>query len=237
MGCSPPGSFVYELLQARILEWGAIPFSRRCSRPRDWTGVSLHCSQILYHLRHHDPRQEGWTLLWWCHTVTKTSVSWLLAKSCFTLQPVLLWQQGRFYFCILNMKVEFGIWGSSGSSIQMSPSYVSGCHYVPIRDTSKLCLWSVWQPATLQWDSGLHFQIASHKPTEGESFLLVTQSCPTFCDPKHCSPPGSSVHGIPQARTLEGIFPSPGDLLNPGIKPRSPALQADSLSSEPPGKL
>ena len=31
-------------------------------------------------------------------------------------------------------------------------------------------------------------------------------------------------------------FPSPGDLSNPGIKPRSPALQADTLSSEPPGK-
>ena len=31
-------------------------------------------------------------------------------------------------------------------------------------------------------------------------------------------------------------FPSPGDLPNPGIEPGSPALQADALSSEPPGK-
>ena len=31
-------------------------------------------------------------------------------------------------------------------------------------------------------------------------------------------------------------FPSPGDLPNPGIKPRSPALRADALTSEPPGK-
>jgi len=31
-------------------------------------------------------------------------------------------------------------------------------------------------------------------------------------------------------------FPSPGDLTDPGIEPRSPALQADSLLSEPPGK-
>ena len=31
-------------------------------------------------------------------------------------------------------------------------------------------------------------------------------------------------------------FPSPGDLLNPGIEPRSPTLQADALPSEPPGK-
>jgi len=31
-------------------------------------------------------------------------------------------------------------------------------------------------------------------------------------------------------------FPSPGDLLDPGIKPRSPTLQVDALTSEPPGK-
>ena len=31
-------------------------------------------------------------------------------------------------------------------------------------------------------------------------------------------------------------FPSPGDLPNPGIEPRSPALQADALPSKPPGK-
>ena len=31
-------------------------------------------------------------------------------------------------------------------------------------------------------------------------------------------------------------FPSPGDLPNPGIEPRSPTLQADTLTSEPPGK-
>ena len=51
------------------------------------------------------------------------------------------------------------------------------------------------------------------------------------------SPPGSSVHGILQAGILEWVaFPSPEDLPNPGIDPGSPALQADSLPSEPPGK-
>ena len=44
------------------------------------------------------------------------------------------------------------------------------------------------------------------------------------------------VHGILQVRILEWPFPSPGHLPNPGIKPRSPALQADSLSAEPQGK-
>ena len=40
MDCSPQGSSVHEILQARILEWVAIPFSRGSSRPRDWTQVS-----------------------------------------------------------------------------------------------------------------------------------------------------------------------------------------------------
>ena len=65
--------------------------------------------------------------------------------------------------------------------------------------------------------------------------VLVAQSCPTPCDPKDCSPPDSSVHGILQARILEWVaIPSPGDLPDPGIEPRSPALQADSLLSEQP---
>ena len=52
-----------------------------------------------------------------------------------------------------------------------------------------------------------------------------------------CSLPGFSVHGVLQARNWSGMpFSSPGDLTDPGIEPWSPALQADSLPSEPPGK-
>ena len=40
MGCSPPGSSVHGIFQARILEWVAIPFSRRSSQPRVRTQVS-----------------------------------------------------------------------------------------------------------------------------------------------------------------------------------------------------
>ena len=50
--------------------------------------------------------------------------------------------------------------------------------------------------------------------------------------------PGSSVHGISQARIMGGLpFLSPGNLPNPGIEPGSPALQVDCLPSEPPGKI
>ena len=68
------------------------------------------------------------------------------------------------------------------------------------------------------------------------TMLLVAQSCLTLCDSMNCSPPGSSVHGIFQARILKWVlFPSPGDLPDPWNEPGSPALQVDSLPSEPPG--
>ena len=50
MDCSPPGSSVHGILQARILEWVAISFSRGSSRPRDWTQVS-HIAGIRFNLR------------------------------------------------------------------------------------------------------------------------------------------------------------------------------------------
>ena len=53
-----------------------------------------------------------------------------------------------------------------------------------------------------------------------------------------CSPSGSSVHGILQARILEWVaMPSSRGSSNPGIKCRSPTLQADSLPFELPRKL
>ena len=60
----------------------------------------------------------------------------------------------------------------------------------------------------------------------------MTKSC-LLCNSMGCSPSGSSVYGISQARILEGLpFPSAEDLPNAGIKPASlvsPALEVDSL--------
>ena len=64
------------------------------------------------------------------------------------------------------------------------------------------------------------------------SEVKVAQSCLTLCDPTDYT-----ALGILQARRLEWVaFPFSRGLLNPGIEPRSPALQADSLPVEPPGK-
>ena len=67
---------------------------------------------------------------------------------------------------------------------------------------------------------------------------LVTQSCPTLCDPMDCSLPGTSVHGdspgpntgVGSLALLQGNFP------NLGIEPRFPTLQAVLLPAEPQGK-
>ena len=85
---------------------------------------------------------------------------------------------------------------------------------------------------SLQWT-----RHAPCSPLKGKKVkILVTQLCPTLCNPVDCSPPGSSIHGILQARILEWVaIPFSRDLPDPGIKPRSPSLQADSLLSEPPG--
>ena len=75
----------------------------------------------------------------------------------------------------------------------------------------------------------LHWQVdslpLSHlgSPCLVHKEVLVTQLCPTLCDPMDCSPPGSSVHEIFQAKDtgvdchflLQGIFPTQG--LNPGL--------------------
>ena len=50
MDCSPPGSSVHGILQAGILEWVAIAFSRGSSRPRDWTQVSCIAARFFYYL-------------------------------------------------------------------------------------------------------------------------------------------------------------------------------------------
>ena len=66
---------------------------------------------------------------------------------------------------------------------------------------------------------------------------LVIQSCLFLCDPMDYNLPGFFVHGNSSGKNTGGLAcPSPGDLPNPGIEPRSSALQADSLPSELPGK-
>ena len=66
MDCSPPSSSVRGILQARILEWVAIPFSRRSSWPKDWTWVPCIGRWIL---------GAPLILLWYTHISTNCSLN------------------------------------------------------------------------------------------------------------------------------------------------------------------
>ena len=71
------------------------------------------------------------------------------------------------------------------------------------------------------------------KLRHGESESEVTQSCVTLWTVPHQAPPSM---GFSRKEYWSGLpFPSPRDLPDSGIKPWSPALQADALPSEPPG--
>ena len=89
---------------------------------------------------------------------------------------------------------------------------VSGCQCCGIAAKSLRC-----QPV-----SSLHSERANRSVTQ------------TLCDSRTVAHQAPSVHGILQTRLLERLpFPSPGDLPQPGVKPRSSALPAD-LHREPP---
>ena len=62
---------------------------------------------------------------------------------------------------------------------------------------------------------------------------LVVQSCPTLVTPWTVACQAPLSMGFPRQEYWSGLpFPSPGDLPNPGIKPRFPELQVDSLPTE-----
>ena len=75
------------------------------------------------------------------------------------------------------------------------------------------------------------------KESLGGSEVLVTQLCPTLCNPVDYSSQGSLSMEFSRQDYWSGLpLPFPGDLPDPGIEPGFPVLQADSSPSEPPGK-
>ena len=135
------------ILQARILEWVAVLFSRGSSQHRDWTQIS-HTAR--------SQKDGGKVGIIFCCSVT---------KSCLTLcEPMdYMLSNHLILCCILLLLIYIHI-------------YIHIC--------SCCC-------------------------------CLATKSCPTPCDPMDCNLPGSSVHGISQARILEWVtisFPLPKDL-------------------------
>ena len=105
MDCSPPGSPVLGILQARIMEWVAIPFSRGPSQPRDWTQVSCIADRFftIWATRETQMKKEQvyFPHLWNKLEVPLTTQVQLLLSSCICLfcpiffQWLLLWESGK----------------------------------------------------------------------------------------------------------------------------------------------
>ena len=116
MDCSLPGSSVHGILQARILEWIAIPFSRDISNP----GIkprSPHCRLILYCLSQHENPS-------YCYFFILIEKPFWYKNN----KKLLLWIQvssSRNHWCFVSREMsalqfrleDVGIWSPSGSSL------------------------------------------------------------------------------------------------------------------------
>ena len=93
-----------------------------------------------------------------------------------------------------------------------------------------------WQPTPVFLSEKSYGQrsLVGYSPDQIRS---VVQSCPTLCELINCSPPGSSVHGILQARILKWFaFLLQGNLHDPEIEPTTPAFAGGFFTTKPPGK-
>ena len=110
--------------------------------------------------------------------------------------------------------------------------FISGCKVICRKPTSRRGkrLWPILNPSNTY----------THCSSRSQTFFVLSRLVMSYSlqTPLDCSPPSSSVHAdSPSKNTRVGCYVLPsGDLPNPGKEPRSPALQADSLPSEPPGK-
>ena len=119
------------------------------------------------------------------------------------------------------------------AGLTLSPPCMFICKYAS--RNKKLCSVASASFHGVKTATNDHFQATSITSLSAElGKVLVIQSSPTLFDSTDSSLSGSSVHWQEYCSGLP--FPPPGDLPNPGIEPGSPALQADSLPSDLPGK-
>ena len=109
--CSPPVYSVHGILQARILEWAAIPFFSRSSQPRDWTQVFCVVGQVLY----------IWAYITiGCYQNQEIAIGTILLARLQTLLAYLFWVFNHqkvldFAKCCFCVPIEMIIWFSSPS--------------------------------------------------------------------------------------------------------------------------
>ena len=123
----------------------------------------------------------------------------------------------------------------------------SGCCLLSIRSPVKDCSFTYCCSSEMEIFYSFFFLVAcdhcrSSNSTAVKVYLKVKvkslSPVGVFATPWTVAYQVSPFMGFSRQEYWSGVpFPSPGDLPNPGIKPESPALQADALPSEPPGSL
>ena len=196
--CSPPGSSVHGIFQARALEWVAISFSRGSSQPRDRTLVSCIASRrFTIWATREAPRTVDAGIL------TSNNESRVLERS-----P----DMGNFKFSLLtHMGIEVRITDLSSEHLgirtckalqkwQLLLNMVEFCTFFPfcfhMFYYNILCI--------------LNLENISYACMGAQSL----RSCLTLWDPMDCSPSDSSVHVIILARILEWVAISPSRNIN-----------------------
>ena len=141
------------------------------------------------------------------------------------------WIQG-YSSCPRSRELSASSYPPSPERNPIHPRTVHTCYlFIWVSSGDAICLFLLLLDILTALQSSLHIKSPMHECS------VIIHSCPALCNPMDCSLPGSSGHGISQARKLEWLpSPSPEDLPDPEIEPRSPAWQADSLLSDPPRK-
>ena len=222
MDCSLPSSSVHGILQARILEWVAIPFSRVSSWPRDWTLVSWLFScigkQILYYCATCKALEKG-------YTASLRTFPWNFCPVKFFILDI--------YFLFTNLYAEMPsrkerTWAEWMFALMPWSRRLSSCQR-PVRGLSgKKQQWlRAWDGlGALQHTASPGREEIASMGKENHSVKArgdwglsqinpqtcaaaaaakSLQSCLTLCNPIDSTPPGSSVPGSLQVRTLEWV--------------------------------
>ena len=190
---------VHGILQARILEWVAVPFSRGSSWPRDRTGVSCIAGRFF----------TSWAIKWrpspslgsWAYYHSENE---LLSENrtnnnniFFTLFSALSWGANDI-ISLPKLSLERSSLvtgeGICGGSSDAEKPHSSVCT-LPSTPDEQPPVWGASSITTVQHFSRCAQALSmSFRLDHGEA--KVAQSCPPLCSPMDCCLPGSSVHGI-----------------------------------------
>ena len=222
MDCSLPVSSVHGILQARILEWVAIPF------PGDLPYLGIEPRS---------PALEADSLL----SEPQTGSTSGKESACnagdlvqFQGQEDPLGKEMAIHSSILAWRIPWTeeLGGLQSMGLQRVAHDWAHTHaWYPFYVESKKVIISLFLLFLMVWQEVLQ------SSTMWRWWWFSPSVVSDSCDSVDCSLPGSSVYGIFQARVLEWVASSfSSGSSQPMIKPRSPALQADALPSEPAGK-